>query len=83
MAVAFLEVAKPLHNVEEVTSSVSSPKHDASASSNATTTSEDQKASALSNSLLQRYDRNGDGQLSKEEAPQIIRDYGGVASASA
>ncbi len=75
MAVAFLEVAKPLHDAESASHSVSSGTSNASLASNETTPPEDQKAAAFADKLLKKYDRNSDGQLSKEEAPQIIRDY--------
>jgi len=75
MAVAFLEVAKPLKEVQEPKNSVSSSKQNSLEASPARTPDEDPKAVAFADKLLQKYDRNRDNQLSKEEAPQIIRDY--------
>ena len=68
MAVAFLEVAKPLNPTSN-----DSPK--SNSESRTPDSSEDPKAIAFAEKLLQKYDRNRDGQLTKEEAPQIIRDY--------
>lgn len=75
MAVAFLEVAKPLNEVQDRPNSVSSSQQNPSAANKADEMPEDPKAVAFADNLLQKYDRNRDGQLSREEAPQIIRDY--------
>jgi len=75
MAVAFLEVAKPLKDAQETQNSVSSERKNPSEASNAGTKAEDPKAIAFADKLLQKYDRNRDDQLSRDEAPQIIRDY--------
>ena len=75
MAVAFLEVAKPVNDIQDATNSVSTNQQNPSANSKAGTLSDDPKAVAFAENLLQKYDRNRDGQLSREEAPQIIRDY--------
>ena len=68
MAVAFLEVAKPLNPT-------SNDSLKSSIESRAIASQEDPKSIAFADKLLQKYDRNRDGQLTKEEAPQIIRDY--------
>jgi peroxiredoxin len=75
MAVAFLEVAKPLNDVQDRSDSVSSNHQNSLAASNAGTLPDDPNAIAFADNLLRKYDRNRDGQLSREEAPQIIRDY--------
>ena len=75
MAVAFLEVAKPLErtqNSERTAKSLSESKMNAS---NATNSNEDPRGTAFAEKLLARFDRNRDGKLSNEESPKIIRDY--------
>lgn len=75
MAVAFLEVAKPLREVQDSAHSLAASKQSSSESNTAVALPEDPKSTAFADKLLQKYDRNRDGQLSREEAPQIIRDY--------
>ena len=75
MAVAFLEVAKPLKEAQDSPQSLTSTKQHSTDSNSKATLPEDPKSTAFADKLLQKYDRNRDGQLSREEAPQIIRDY--------
>ena len=75
MAVAFLEVAKPLEVNQDSKRTARSRTESSVNASNTTHSSENPRATALAEKLLAKFDRNRDGQLSKEESPRIIRDY--------
>ena len=75
MAVAFLEVAKPLEGDQDPERTTKSKAEARTNTSNATHFNEDARATAFAEKLLARFDRNRDGKLSKEESPNIIRDY--------
>ena len=75
MAVAFLEVATPLEGNQDSERTAKSRAESRTNASNATHSIESSRATAFAEKLLATFDRNRDGQLSKEESPKIIRDY--------
>ncbi len=75
MAVAFLEVATPLEGNQDSDRTAKSRAESRTNVSNATLSNESPRSIAFAEKLLAKFDRNRDGQLSKDESPRIIRDY--------
>jgi hypothetical protein len=75
MAVAFLEVAKPLNETPNEPIATSRRDRESSESGLSEPPPEDPRSVAFADKLMKKFDRNGDGQLARDEAPQIILDY--------